>query len=134
MRVMLHIPEMTELVVGTGDGPTGARGLHREAGDHQRGRETAKCFEIAGLHAGRVGHPVSKASLDHLPIGGIDWVDSQTVGQDPVGAGRALGYEVGVARGVESFRRSRDHFQVGGYSNRRRTIESVLGAIKCALA
>src|SRR4051812_6755565 len=130
MFVMFHIPQMTELMVGARYGPARARGLHREAGDHQRGREAAKCFDITALNTFRASDPMSQASLNHIPIRGVDRVDSQTIGQDPIGASRAFGDEVGVARGVESFRCGRDYFQVGGYANRRRAVKRLLRAIE----
>ena len=119
MRVVLHVPQVAELMLGAGDRPAGARGLHREAGDHERDREPASRFQIAGADAVRVGHPASSRDCTMSQISAVDRVDAQRVGQNPIEPGRAFRDEVGVAGGVQAFRRGGDDFQIGNHAERR---------------
>ena len=53
IRVVLHVPQMAELMLRAGDGPAGTRGLHREAGDHERRRQPARDFQVAACERRR---------------------------------------------------------------------------------
>jgi len=126
--VVLHVPEVAELVVGPRGGAARPRRLHREAAHHQTDDQPPEAGWIApGNQAGRV-NPGGEEILHGGPGRRIDRLFPRGVGQDPVGPGDALGEQVGVSRRVHPRRGEGDHVEVSQHGPGGGTAESLLGS------
>ena len=70
--MVLHIPEMAELMLRAGGHPAGASSLHGKATEHQAFDQRTNGFEIAGRDSGRMSQGIAQAALDDIPSPLVD--------------------------------------------------------------
>lgn len=128
--VVLHVPEVGELMFGAGGGTGGLGPLHGEAAHHEAFGETTGGFEVARADAGGIGERVAERELDELPGGGVDGFDAEGVGEDPVCAGGDFGEKVGVAGSVHLRGGAADDFQISQDRDGGGAVEGLFDAVE----
>ena len=85
MDVVLHVPQVAELVFRAGGGPAGLRRLHRKAAEHQAFGQLPQRFEVSVPHAGWIGHRFPQTPLDDGPSRSVNGFHPEGVRHQPVG-------------------------------------------------
>src|SRR5205814_1891130 len=75
MRMMLHVPEMTELMFSARGSAAGLERLHGKTAEHQSFNQRSGRSRIPGANARRVGDKFSKTGLGDLPRIGVYRLD-----------------------------------------------------------
>ena len=98
--VMLHVPEMAELMFRAGSGAAGFGRLHGEAAEHEALDQLGDGRRLRGADAGGIGDHGAQTALDNFPGGVIDGFHAERVGHDPIRAGGDFGQQIRVTPGV----------------------------------
>ena len=128
MGMVLHVPEVTELVLRTRRRPAGPSHLHGKAADHQADDQSAQRFRVAHWNPfGRVD-PYRQGVLNDGPDCGVDGLLLRGVGQYPVRPGDALGQKIAVTGSIQRRWRAGDHVEVGQDRSGGRAVERLFRA------
>ena len=120
---------MAEEVVGARCRTARTRCLHGKTAQHQTLDKWFYGFGFERRDAFGVCERLLQSVLYDMPCHLVDGLHTDEVGDDPLGTGRDLGDQVGIARGGELRRRSRGDVRVEHHPQRRRAIESLLVAV-----
>src|SRR5688572_29280339 len=94
--VMLHVPQVTELMFRAAGGAAGLGGLHGEAAEHHAFDEFLDGFRLACEDTGGIGDHFRETTLHDVPSLCVNEFGAECIGNDPVGAGGDFGEQVGV--------------------------------------
>ena len=128
--VVLHVPEMAELVLGPRGRPAGPNRLHGEPGHHEAIHQPQETLDLAPVDPAGRACPGPEPPLDRVPGPGVDRFLPRRVGQDPVRPGDVLGQQVCVARRVHPPGGAGDHVEVGQHGPGRGAVERLLGPLR----
>ena len=126
---VLHVPQMAELVFGARSRAARLRGLHGETAQQQPFGQLFDLLHIARMHACGIGQSLFQPVLHQSEGEIVHRLRLHGVGKHPVGPGRDLGDQVGVARSRHSGGRSRRNRRIENHAQRRRTVEGLLVAV-----
>ena len=120
---------MAELVFGARSRAARLRGLHGETAQQQPFGQLFDLLHIARMHACGIGQSLFQPVLHQSEGEIVHRLRPHGVGKHPVGPGRDLGDQVGVARSRHSGGRSRRNQRIENHAQRRRTVEGLLVAV-----
>ena len=124
--VVGHVEDVAEQVLAAGSRAAGAGGLHREAAHREAFEDIRDGLRVEGGDALRVAQVLVEVRIEDIPGGGNDGLRAHQVGDHPLGAGRNLGGEVGIAGGDHPPRCGDQHVHIGDDPGRGRALEGLL--------
>lgn len=127
--MLRHIEDVAEQMLGARRRTARLGHLHRNAAERQTGEERGDRIGLAGRHPLGIGDHRTQIVHEDVPRRGNDRLRTEQVGDHPLGTGRNLGRQIGVARRRHLLRCGGQHPHVGQNHPRGAGLDVKLGPV-----